>query len=416
MSKPRNASVFPRQIQVLHVFCRLVRRAFLMGVDSLTGINYDHRRDWLRERMILLARVYCIDVVTIAIMHNHFHIQVRTRPDLVDKLTDEQVVRRLLLLESTRYFFPDGSERKPFQRELKRRLNDPERIKQDRERLSNISKFMQSLNQHLAIKANRESNEAGTFFEKRFGHELLEDEQAILANALYIDSNPIRAEIANTPEESEFTGAYERIQDLRQQLTLGSSTETPEECDSNHQKTDSNDSTETNQEDGLNETKSESNHAFEFGPGQLNSSDVHAWERNGMRESGFMCPIEIDELKDPLGPDIDPSGQRPSRKGILAMSLLDYLTLLDATARQLRKGKRGAIPNRLTTILNRLELKFDGLVQTVREKFASKDRYFLATERHGRPDEKFDSKDPVKRELRNADANANKLQLAPNSP
>ncbi len=374
MPNPRSDTISPTKIQLLHVFCRLVQRGFFMGTDSVSGINYDHRRDWLLDRIKLLAQVYCIDVITIAIMHNHFHLQVRTRWDLVQSLTDEEVLRRLFLLKYDRYFFPDGSDRKTATREIQRTLKDPKEMKKARKKLSNISKYMQSLNQHIAIKANRESNVSGTFFDRRFGHELLESERAILANALYIDSNPIRAEIASTPEESEFTGAYERIHDLRTLVAGGFGSESGASQDSELV-------------DGIGaqppsagcRTTSSKSPGLSFG--EIDPTSVHAWERSGTGNSGFMCPLEIDERKDPIGPDRDPGGLRPSCKGVLSMSLLDYLALLDFTGRQLRADKRGAIPSHLPPILKRIGIKFDNLLDSVRGMFAKHSTFFEAAER-----------------------------------
>ncbi len=48
------------------------------------------------------------------------------------------------------------------------------------------------------------------------------------------------------------------------------------------------------------------------------------------------------------------------------LSLDEYLTLLDATGRLLRDGKRGAIPARLAPILARLELDIDRWVACMR--------------------------------------------------
>ena len=373
MPKPRSATVFPGTIQILHVFCRVVRRAFLMGFDSLTGRNFDHRRDWILDRIKLLAQVYCIDVNTVSIMHNHYHLQVRTRPDLGERLTDEEVVRRLLLLEYDRYFFPDGRDRKSVQREINLRTNDAQRMKADRERLSDISKYMQSLNQHIARKANQETNETGTFFEKRFGHELLEDEADILTNALYIDSNPIHAEIASTPEEAEYTGAFERINDLRQQLACGS--ETAEF------------GRKSNACDGSAAVERDSNQVRSaLSIGSIDPAEIHAWERGGKGPSGFLSPVEIDELNDPIGPDPDPGGRRPSRKGFLSLSVLDYLVLLDFTGRRLRQDRRGSIPSHLPPILDRLGVRFDKLVGSVSSLLAQHGCYFESTERGGRPD------------------------------
>jgi hypothetical protein len=52
MSIPRCDVVDPLSIQVLHVFNRCVRRAFLCGVDSVSGQDYSHRKEWIRQRRI----------------------------------------------------------------------------------------------------------------------------------------------------------------------------------------------------------------------------------------------------------------------------------------------------------------------------------------------------------------------------
>ena len=39
------------QIQVFHTVQRCVRRAFLCGEDAVSGKSYDHRKQWIRERL-----------------------------------------------------------------------------------------------------------------------------------------------------------------------------------------------------------------------------------------------------------------------------------------------------------------------------------------------------------------------------
>ena len=348
MPLARSQTVDPDEIQLIHTWTRNVRRSFICGYDELLGIDYEHRREWFRDREEFLASIYAIDIITFAIMHNHHHQLLRTRPDIVKTLTNEQVIRRLMKLEYDRWFFPDGSDRKSTKGIVHKRINDPAFVQAARRRLSDVSKFMQSLNQHIAKKANAEDGCSGSFFEQRFGHEVLADTSAVLACKMYIDLNPIRASMASTPEESEFTGVYERINGFRMFLV-------------------------------------ESGGDVELRLGH-SSPEVHQWERLGEGTSAWLSPIEIDERLDPIGPDIEPSGRRASRKGVLPMPLLEYLDLLDFTGRRIRSDKRGAIPPSLNPILKRIGIAFDGLVRSI-EKIALRHQpYFESTERKGRPD------------------------------
>ena len=99
MARLARAEVFdPSEVAVMHICARVVRRCFLFGVDPVTGINHDHRKVWIEEQLKLLAANFGIDLLAMAILSNHFHLILRSRPDVVETWNDTEVARRWLML------------------------------------------------------------------------------------------------------------------------------------------------------------------------------------------------------------------------------------------------------------------------------------------------------------------------------
>ena len=59
---PRKDLVDPLAIETHHVWSRCVQRAWLMGVDPLTGVDYSHRKQWVESLTEYLASVFAVDV------------------------------------------------------------------------------------------------------------------------------------------------------------------------------------------------------------------------------------------------------------------------------------------------------------------------------------------------------------------
>lgn len=303
----RYEAIDPSEVQVIHSVNRCVRRARLCGKDPYSGEDYEHRREWIRQRLEFLASVMGIDCLTYTVLHNHLHVVLRSRPDIVATWSDTEVARRWLRLFPQRRD-KDGAPAEPNEAELNLIVNNPQVLAERRKRLSDVSWWMRCTAENIARKANREDECTGRFWEGRFKAQLILDEASLLACAMYVDLNPIRAAICKTPEQSEFTGAKNRIDDLREREAAA-------------------------------------------------DAKTHDWERSWRRQrSGWMSPIEIDEKFDGSGADVDSSGRRASLKGFLTMSLTSYLQLLDWTGRELKASKRGSIPAELEPILDRLGL------------------------------------------------------------
>ena len=195
-------------VGVYHCINRCVRRAFLCGEDPVSGNNFDHRKDWIQRRLEFLAGQFAIDVIGFSVMSNHFHTILRNRPDVVASWSDSEVARRWWNLFPARRN-SDGTPAKPRRADLKALTRQINKL---RRRLSSISWLMRCLCENVARRANSEDDSSGRFWSGRFRSQKLLDETSILACAIYVDLNPIRAMVTTTPEESRFTSAYQRIQ------------------------------------------------------------------------------------------------------------------------------------------------------------------------------------------------------------
>ena len=306
MGFPRSRYVKDGEEGLYHCVSRCVRRAFLCGSDAFTGRDFSHRKPLIVDRLRYLATIFAIEVCAYAIMENHYHSILRTRPDIVATWPDREVAIRWLTLFPKR-LPQNASPSTPTEEQIRALLDQPQRIVELRKRLSSLSWFMGRLNEHIARVANKEDDVKGRFWEGRFKCRALLDDAAIAAGMVYVDLNSIRAGLARTPEGSDFTSIQERIHVRQKQFR------SPSPAPDNH----------TSTTDALPDS----------------SSPSVSW----------LCPISSDSQP----------------RGILAMTEIEYFDLVDSSGRMIRSDKPGAIDADLAPILQRIGANTDAWMDTI---------------------------------------------------
>ncbi len=270
-----------------HCIARCVRRAFLCGKDNFSGNNYEHRRQWVVDRLKELTTIFVMDIPAYAVMSNHYHVILRVDLDCLAAFTDREVIDRW----TTLFRGPVLIQRMLAGDNLTKAEKDviDTIVAEWRKRLGDISWFMRCLNEYLARKANEEDRCKGRFWEGRFKSQALLDEQAVLSCMAYVDLNPVRANMAKTPEASDYTAIQERL--------VAAAT-------------------------------------------ALNISHLTPFTGNQNKIKAVTAGIHF--------------------------HFDDYLALVDWTGRALRQDKRGAIPNTLPPILDRLSIDADSWLKNVK--------------------------------------------------
>jgi hypothetical protein len=318
-----------------HCISRCVRRAFLCGWDAYSSKDYEHRRDWVRDRLEELSQSFAVDVLAYAVMNTHNHEVLRNRPDLAVRWDEEEVARRWLRIFPKRSPVDGAPLSEPERSDIERIVRDSKRVEELRWRLSDISWFMRALNEWIARRANREDECKGRFWEGRFKCQRLLDEAAILTCMCYVDLNPVRAKMATSLKDSLFTSAYDRIMARRAWETAAAGV--PVQA-------------------GLVSQVSSDPTAGD--PGGKNASVVKDGAAKPSAQPGPPASAyRADWLVSLDGPD-SPFGP--------LLGEAEYLWLVDWTGRQLREDKPGVIDPRVAPILESLRLDPNQWAQTVR--------------------------------------------------
>jgi len=204
MGYPRRLYVPPDTRGTYHCVSRCVRRAYLCGDDPVSGRSFEHRKQWIEDRILELAQIFAVAVHAYAVMSNHVHVVLEIDPGASREWSNEETARRWLALTRCTDNALDSR--------LASLLVQPERLALLRKRLGNLSWFMRFLNEPIARRANHEDGCTGRFWEGRFACQALLDDAAVLGCMVYVDLNPVRAGLASRPENSSHTSGRRRAQ------------------------------------------------------------------------------------------------------------------------------------------------------------------------------------------------------------
>ena len=210
MPKPRKTLVSLDATPYYHCVSRCVRRAFLCGEDPFTGNSYEHRRQWIEDRLLELASIFSIDLCAYAVMSNHYHVTLHINSEQALSWSVLEVVEHWHRLFKGSLLSQRFCQGEVLSKAERNALSD--QVNEWRERLMSISWFMRCLNEPIARQANHEDKVTGHFWEGRFKSQALLDEKALAACMVYVDLNPIRARMAASPEQSDHTSIKQRIE------------------------------------------------------------------------------------------------------------------------------------------------------------------------------------------------------------
>jgi REP element-mobilizing transposase RayT len=186
---------------VYHLISRTVNGEWLLGP---TG------KEVLRRQMWQVADFAGLEILTYAILSNHFHILVRV-PRKVP-VSDAELLRRYGVL------YPTPTKYQMAKLEVigaRLRANGPEAEawrKRQLALMNDVSAFMKLLKERFSIWHNKSHQRFGPVWSDRFKSVLVDPQGRTIATmAAYIDLNCVRAGIAKDPKDYRWCGYAEAM-------------------------------------------------------------------------------------------------------------------------------------------------------------------------------------------------------------
>lgn len=172
---------------------------------------FDERSKETLRRMIWKVADFCgLQVLTYAVLSNHFHVLIRVPRKCA--VSDAELLRRYVVLNAERA--PCEAARLAMVRAQLAENGPAAELWRNRQLalMGDLSQFMKLLKQRFSIWFNKTRGRYGTLWSERFKSVLVECNEHVLATiAAYIDLNPVRAGLTVDPKDYRFCGYSEAV-------------------------------------------------------------------------------------------------------------------------------------------------------------------------------------------------------------
>jgi len=207
-SGKRRRFVFTDRTCCFHTMSRIAGGELLFG---------DVEKEAFRKIMRRMERFSGLEVLTYAVMGNHFHLLLRVpeRARFLRKFEkgtraerEKRLFEHLKLLYSKAYLKQLKAELE-FMKEHKMKELYEKTIQGYLDRLCSLEHFMKELKERFSRWFNKRHGRRGTLWQERYRSVLVEDGEALRTMAAYIDLNPVRAGLVDDPKDYRWCGHAE---------------------------------------------------------------------------------------------------------------------------------------------------------------------------------------------------------------